>query len=121
MRQALGRARAILDHGVPATIWTTEELREYPVRVEPQIHTAVIDAVQVLWIANLSPESQPRRRGVVVDDDGRVILSGVEIARRLEVNRATVCKLLSVAVDQGLAEHIPLRKGWSIASVLRAE
>lgn len=121
MRQALGRARAILDHGVPATIWTTEELREYPVRVEPQIHTAVIDAVQVLWIANLSPESQPRRRGVVVDDDGRVILSGVEIARRLEVNRATVCKLLSVAVDQGLAEHTLLRKGWSIASVLRAE
>ena len=50
MRQALGRARAILEDGVPGTIWTTEELREFPVRVTAQPHTAVIDAVEVLWL-----------------------------------------------------------------------
>jgi hypothetical protein len=118
MRQALGRARAILGHGIPATIWTTDELREYPVRVEPQIHSAVIDAVQVLWIANLEPESQPRRRGVIVTD-GRVWLTGAEVARRLNHKRNWAALVLPAAEEQGFVERAQRRQGWSIASTLR--
>ena len=121
MRQALGRARAILDEGVPATIWTTDELREYPVRIEPQLHTAIMDAVEVLWIANLQPESQPRRRDVQVDECGRVWLAGAEIARRMEKTKSHACRVLSVAAGQGLVERAQRRQGWSIASDLRAD
>jgi hypothetical protein len=121
MRQALGRARAVLDQGVSATIWTTDELREYPVRIAEQFHTAIIDAVEVLWIADLQSDSQPRKRGVTVEDGGRVYLSGAEIAKRLYLDESTVSKVLAVAAEEGLVERVRLRKGWSIARELRTE
>ena len=121
MRQALGRARSILEEGVPATIWTTEEMRDFPVRTDPQFHTAVIDAVQVLWVASLRPDSQPRRRGVIVDDGGRVWLTGAEIARRMEKTKSHACRVLSVAAGQGLVERAQRRQGWSITGDLQAD
>ena len=121
MRQALGRARSILNEGVPATIWTTDELREYPVRIELQLHTAVIDAVQVLWIADRQADPEPRRRGVRVDDEGRVWLTGAEIARRMGKTKSHACRVLSVAAGQGLVERAQRRQGWSITSGLQAD
>lgn len=120
MRQALGRARVILEYGVPATIWTTEHLSEYPVRDALQLHTAVIDAVQTLWIADRNPAAQPVQRGVRVEEDGRVWLTGAEIARRLRRERNWASPILAAAESQGLVERARRRQGWSLAGGLRA-
>ena len=121
MRQALGRARAILDHGLPATIWTTEELQEYPVSTEASPHTAIVDAVEVLWIADQQTENQCRRRGVRVDDEGRVWLTGAEISRRLDRYRDRFSRVLSAAAEHGLVERTPRRQGWAITRELAAK
>ena len=80
-----------------------------------------MDAVQVLWIADRRADSQPRRRGVRIDDDGRVWLTGAEVARRMENTKSHACRVLSVAADQGLVERAQRRQGWSIASDLRTD
>lgn len=120
MRQAVGRARPILDCGVPATIWTTEALSEYPVRPDPIPHTAVIDVVQAIWCANVAQLREQPKRGVTFDESGKVWISGAEIGRRLGRDRGTASRVLQAAEDMELVRKSQQsRGGWSLGSRVR--
>ena len=120
MRQAVGRARPILDCGVPATIWTTEALSEYPVRPDPIPHTAVIDVVQAIWCANVARTREQSKRGVIIDESEKVWLSGAEIGRRMGRDRGTVSRVLQAAEEMELVlRSQQSRGGWSFGSGVR--
>ncbi|MEO2017873.1 MAG: hypothetical protein ABGZ53_26270 [Fuerstiella sp.] len=120
MRQALGRARAILDEGLPATIWTTEALPEYTVRVEPERHTAIVDVLQALWCANIAQPENCSGRSDRGDQNGPVWMSGAEIGRRLGKGRPWMSRVLNAAEEQGLVERRIGRRGWTLAAHLLA-